>query len=101
MPRPNRPVKNALKTRLEIIGRAVVQPYDTIEIQLGIYESVIPTPKLHLLSRPDIGVLLEATLRKLPDNDGDYWLFYLIKNRSSETCRITVMDEIYVDPCMA
>lgn len=74
---------------MKLIGTMTVGPHEEAEFFVGLYESNIPQPILHLECAPANDGKLFTSLVRL-DSPGDYILVYHFANTGKSTHTITV-----------
>ena len=56
---------------------------------IGVFESTMPTPKIFVTSRPDIGDRLGVSFIRV-DEASDYTVTCCVQNFSDESCDVTI-----------
>lgn len=72
----------------EVIGEMSLEPGQQSSFLVGIYENLIPQPKISFKLSPKNCKVDSALVRA--EEHGDYQLTYHFKNDQSERCTITV-----------
>ncbi len=75
--------------RVDIFHVINLQPGESATVRIGIFESTIPAPQLHVKPHPNIGDRLGVSITKL-DEGGDYILMCHVQNFSSTACNVIV-----------
>jgi hypothetical protein len=76
----------------QILADIILRPGQDRKVELGIYESCIPEPKVSLKFEPDLQQDITVLQTKI-DDEGEYRLVCYLESFADRTCHVTIMEE--------